>query len=107
MNPSWHHNYASIGFYSAPPVGETPHYPQIKPELVGLTSAFHALAHDADARTAFMNDANAYADRYQLTPAQRETLVKLDMAAAAAMGMHPLAPFLANMQIERLRKAAK
>jgi 2,3-dihydroxyphenylpropionate 1,2-dioxygenase len=106
MNPSWHHNYASLGFYGAPADAATPHYPQIKPELVGLTSAFHALAHNAEAQAAFMLDAQAFADRYQLTPAQRETLIKLDMAAAAAMGMHPLAPFLANMQIERKRKAA-
>jgi 2,3-dihydroxyphenylpropionate 1,2-dioxygenase len=106
MNPSWHHNYASLGFYSAPADAATPHYPQIKPDLVGLTSAFHALAHDSDAQAAFMQDAQAFADRYQLTPVQRETLIKLDMASAAAMGMHPLVPFLANMQIERKRKAA-
>ncbi|MEN3294358.1 MAG: hypothetical protein V7642_3611, partial [Burkholderiales bacterium] len=68
MNPSWHHNYASIGFYSAPADPKTPHYPQIKPELVGLTSAFHALAHNADAQAAFMQDSYAFADRYQLTP---------------------------------------
>jgi 2,3-dihydroxyphenylpropionate 1,2-dioxygenase len=107
MNPSWHHNYASLGWYSPMPEDGDPHYPQLKPELVQLITALHALAHEPQARTDYLDDAAAYADRFALTPAQRTALVNLDMPAIAAMGAHPLAPFLANMQIERLRKAAK
>jgi 2,3-dihydroxyphenylpropionate 1,2-dioxygenase len=104
MDPSWHHNYASLGWYGAPPADARPHYPQLQPDLVEVVSALHALAHDPAARSDFLRDAAGYADRYRLTPAQREALITLDMPAFAAMGAHPLVPFLAHMQIERLRK---
>jgi 2,3-dihydroxyphenylpropionate 1,2-dioxygenase len=39
-----------------------------------------------------------------LPPDQRDALIKLDMPAIVKMGTHPLVPFLANMQIQRLRK---
>ena len=103
MDPSWHHNYASLGWYSAPAAAAMPHYPQLQPELVGLISALHAIAHDPQARSAYLSDAAGYADRYALPPAQREALIGLDMPAIAAMGAHPLVPFLAHMQVERLR----
>ena len=106
MNPSWHHNYASLGWFSPVEAAAAPHYPQLKPELVELIAALHALAHDPAARTDYMKDSGAYADRYQLSAEQRDALVRLDMPAIAAMGAHPLVPFLANMQIERVRKAA-
>ena len=37
MNASWHHNYASLGWWSSP-AGEAsrPHYPSIAPEVVEL-----------------------------------------------------------------------
>jgi 2,3-dihydroxyphenylpropionate 1,2-dioxygenase len=104
MNPSWHHNYASLGWYGPLSVAAAPHYPQLQPELVTLMSALHALAHDTQAREDYLRDAAAFAARYALPPPQREALVRLDMPAIAAMGAHPLVPFLANMQIERLRK---
>jgi 2,3-dihydroxyphenylpropionate 1,2-dioxygenase len=34
LEPSWHHNYASLGWFSPPGVPPEPHYPWIKPELV-------------------------------------------------------------------------
>ena len=40
----------------------------------------------------------------ELPPAQREALAALDVKAIVAMGVHPLVPFLANMQIQRLRR---
>ena len=82
------------------------HYPAIKPELVELTSALHGLAHDADMRAQYMADAGAFADRFQLPPDQREALIKLDMPSIVKMGAHPLVPFLAQMQIQRLRPRA-
>lgn len=104
MDPSWHHNYASLGWYSPPGNGHAAHYPSIKPELVELTSALHALAHEADSRTSFIKDAGAYADRFKLSVEQRTALVAMDLPAIVKMGAHPLVPFLANMQIQRLRK---
>ena len=79
------------------------HYPSIKPELVELTSALHELAHDSDKRAQYMADAAAYADRFTLPPDQREALIKLDLPGIVKMGAHPLVPFLAQLQIQRLR----
>ena len=42
------------------------HYPSIKPELVELTAALHALAHDDDKRAQYIADATAYADQFKL-----------------------------------------
>jgi 2,3-dihydroxyphenylpropionate 1,2-dioxygenase len=103
MDPSWHHNYASLGWFGPQADCHDAHYPAIKPELVELTSALHALAHEPQSRAEFVKDAAAYASRYKLTSEQRQALVALDLPVLARMGTHPLVPFLANMQIERLR----
>jgi 2,3-dihydroxyphenylpropionate 1,2-dioxygenase len=103
FDPSWHHNYASLGFIDSKPGDHSAHYPSIKPELVELTSALHALAHDADKRAQYVADAAGYADGFKLSPDQREALIKLDMPAIVRMGAHPLVPFLAQLQIQRLR----
>ena len=104
LDPSWHHNYASLAWFG----GETQraaaeHYPSIKPELVHITAALHALAHDAAARALYLADPDRYADRYELPPAQRAALVALDHKRMVAMGVHPLVPFLANLQVQRQR----
>lgn len=104
MDPSWHHNYASLAWYGPDAKQQNAHYPSIKPELVELTSALHGLAHEADKRAEFMNDAGSYVDKFKLPPDQRDALIKMDMPAIVKMGTHPLVPFLANMQIQRLRK---
>jgi 2,3-dihydroxyphenylpropionate 1,2-dioxygenase len=104
MEPSWHHNYASLGWFAAPPGEADPHYPSIKPELVELTAALHGLAHDEDMRRRYLADAAAYADRFRLTPQQRTALLALDKSAIVAMGAHPLVSFLADMQVERQRR---
>jgi 2,3-dihydroxyphenylpropionate 1,2-dioxygenase len=103
MDPSWHHNYASLAWIGAQPEAQAAHYPSIKPELVELTTALHGLAHDAAQRDQYMADAAAYADKFRLAPEQREALVKLDLPSITKMGAHPLVPFLAQMQIQRLR----
>ena len=69
-----------------------------------MTVALHGLAHDEASRTAFLADAAGYADRFRLTAAQREALMALDTRAIAAMGGHPLVPFLARMQVGRQRR---
>jgi 2,3-dihydroxyphenylpropionate 1,2-dioxygenase len=104
FEPSWHHNYASLGWSSPPPERPEPHYPSIRPELVELTVALHGLAHDEASRAAFLADAASYADRFRLTAEQREALIALDTRAMVAMGAHPLVPFLANMQVDRQRR---
>ena len=81
MEPSWHHNYASLGWFGPPRTAPEPHYPSIKPELVELTVALQGLAHDEASRAAFVADAAGYADRFRLTPAQREALIALDTRA--------------------------
>ena len=104
MDPSWHHNYASLGWIGAAAnEATTVHYPSIKPELVQLTEALHGLAHDAELRSAYIADAAAYADRFSLPADQREALITLDIPMIIKMGAHPLVPFLANLQIQRLR----
>ncbi len=104
LDPSWHHNYASVGFFSPPSPEPAAHYPAIAPELVELTAALHGLAHDEAARTQFIDDASAYAAKFRLTDAQRRALKEMDVPSMVAMGTHPLIPFLANMQIQRLKK---
>lgn len=104
MDPSWHHNYASLAWFGEQPQDHAAHYPSIKPELVELTSALHGLAHHDTDRMQFVADARAYADRFKLSSEQREALITLDVPGIVKMGAHPLVPFLANMQIQRLRK---
>jgi 2,3-dihydroxyphenylpropionate 1,2-dioxygenase len=104
FDPSWHHNYASLGWFSPPAARPEPHYPSIKPELVELTVALQRLAHDTASRAAFLADPTAYANSFRLTPAERAALVVLDTRAIVAMGVHPLVPFLAEMQVVRQRR---
>ena len=54
-------------------------------------------------RAQYVADAPAFADKFKLPPEQREALITLDMPAIVKMGTHPLVPFLALMQIQRLR----
>jgi 2,3-dihydroxyphenylpropionate 1,2-dioxygenase len=105
MDPSWHHNYASLAWFGAGEASAAPHYPSIKPELVELTAALHALAHNEAARREYVADPVAFADHYRLEAAQRAALTALDVRAIVAMGAHPLLPFLANMQVQHLRAA--
>ena len=106
MDPSWHHNYASLAWFSAHPDAHAAHYPSIKPELVELTSALHGLAHHDTDRMQFIADARAYADKFKLSDEQRDLLIKLDVPGIVKMGAHPLVPFLAQMQVQRLRPRA-
>ena len=104
MDPSWHHNYASLGWTGGNGEAQrAAHYPAIKPELVELTSALHSLAHDPELRAQYLSDARGFADKFQLSPEQREALIKLDLPAMVKMGAHPLVPFLAQLQIARQR----
>src|SRR5215831_9902431 len=104
MDPSWHHNYASLGWTGSELAGHEAHYPAIRPELVELTRALHGLAHVEPARERFIAAPAAYAEGFTLTPEQNSALLNLDLEKMVAMGVHPLVPFLARMQIQRLRR---
>ena len=105
LEPSWHHNYASLAWFAPPPAEQPPHYPAIRPDRVELTRALHALALDDQARTAYRADAAGFAERFRLSAEERTALLALDLPRLRALGVHPLAPFLAHMQIERERAA--
>ena len=104
MDPSWHHNYASLAWIDSHPTEHMAHYPSIRPELVELTAALHGLAHDAEKRAQYVANAPAYADQFKLPPDQRDALIKFDMPTFVKMGTHPLVPFLAQMQIQRIKQ---
>jgi len=101
MEPSWHHNYASLGWFDLKEPESQSHYPSIKPELVALTSALHGLAQDAQKRAEYQDNPEAYADAFDLTPDHRSALIQLDVSALVVMGVHPLVPFLARMHLDR------
>ena len=50
-----------------------------------------------------MADAGAYAAGFNLPAEQRDALIKLDLPVIVKMGAHPLVPFLAQLQVQRLR----
>jgi 2,3-dihydroxyphenylpropionate 1,2-dioxygenase len=103
FNPSWHHNYCSVGFWSPPRVATAPHYPATNPDLVALTRALHALAYDETAREKYRGDAAAFAAARALSPEHAKLLRAGDFNAIVALGVHPLVSFLARMQLERMR----
>lgn len=101
MEPSWHHNYASLGWFKSEVPDYQAHYPSIKPELVALTSALHTLAHDAQKRREFAENPEVYVSQLDLVPEQRLALANLEVSSIVEMGVHPLIPFLARMHLNR------
>ncbi len=100
MDPSWHHNYASVAWFNSNKNEHKAHYPSIKPDLVELTAALHALAHNGEERKLFRENPRVFADRFNLSAEQREALIKFDIKKISEMGTHPLIPFLAHLKIE-------
>lgn len=111
FNPSWHHNYASLGFWSqspglatgaAAPAAANPHYPPTRPDLVPLVSVLHALANQPAARAAWVADRTAFVGRHSTLPAEHARLLLAgDFRAMVSLGVHPLVPFLARLALER------
>ena len=101
FNPSWHHNYCSVGFWQPARPATAPHYPSTNPGLVALTHVLHALAYDPSAREAYRRDAAAFAGANSLPVEHAKLLQAADFAAMVALGVHPLVSFLARMQLER------
>lgn len=106
IEPSWHHVYAIAAWTTGEPI--TPpelHYPMTDPRLLALYEALYALRMHEDARLAWLDDPEAFADRWSLAPAERAALVALDEAAIRALGVHPLLGFLARLQVDLTRSA--
>ena len=103
FEPSWHHTYATLAWFGAG-AGATsePHYPHIRPDRVALTDALHRLANDPEARQRFLGDPAAFAASADLTAPEQTALATLDQRALLALGVHPLVPFLARLQLERM-----
>lgn len=101
MDPSWHHNYASLGWWTPAVQAPRPHYPSIDPALVPVTAALHALAYDAAARARFQQDAAAFLAAHGVSSEHAPLLRTLDVPALVRAGVHPLVPFLAQMQLSR------
>ncbi len=104
LDPSWHHVYGTLGWTSKPVADDwTPHYPTVHADRVALTRALHALAHDGAERARYLADPAGHAAACGLDGAEAAALVSLEADAMAALGVHPLVPFLAKMQIDHDR----
>lgn len=102
LDPSWHHNYATLAWWTEPAGGaDAPHYPAVAPNLVDLTAVLHSLANDADTRAAFIADREGFAASSGLCQSDQEMLLRLDEKEMVAGGVHPFVPFMARLQIER------
>jgi 2,3-dihydroxyphenylpropionate 1,2-dioxygenase len=103
LDPSWHHIYATLAFLTSPATAaETLHYPTVRPERVALTAALHQLANDSAARARYRADPSGFATAAGVSAEEAAALVNLDQPAMVALGVHPLVPFLAKLQLDRL-----
>lgn len=108
FEPSWHHTYATLGFTSPRAERSEPlHYPAIHPERVRITQILHRLSMDAAERARWHKDPRAYAASLGLAGDEAQALADIDQIKFSEMGIHPLVSFLAHLQIDRERKAAK
>lgn len=105
LEPSWHHNYATIAWWSQPrePKFE-PHYPPVHPELVTLTDALQRLAYNPNERARFIADPQAFAASLGMSAEDKARLLALDQSELLKLGVHALLPFMAKMGIERQRE---
>tara|TARA_B100000686_G_C16687379_1_gene915600 strand:- start:35 stop:1099 length:1065 start_codon:yes stop_codon:yes gene_type:complete len=102
FDPSWHHNYATFGWWEQDYIAETDlHYPPVYPERVELTSALHKIANDEEERVKFISNRKQYAAEYELTKIERDALVNMDEQTFISLGIHPFVPFMAKLQLSR------
>ena len=109
MDPSWHHNYASLGLDRRRRASRARRALSLDQARAGRADlgAARPRPRRRQAR-AIHGRRRRLCGKFQLPPDQREALIKLDMPSIVKMGAHPLVPFLAQMQIQRLRpKSAK
>ena len=101
LDPSWHHVYGSLGWFA--PHGaaaSAPHYPAVRADRVALTRTLHLLSNDPAERTRFVADPRGYAAAAGLAADETAALASLDMERMRALGVHPMVPFLARLQID-------
>ena len=105
MDPSWHHNYASLAWYRRQAESA---YGALSLDQAGTGGtdfgAARLGARGGPAR-AVREGCRQLRRQVQAITDQRDALIELDMPTIVKMGTHPLVPFLANMQIQRLRKS--
>ena len=102
LDPSWHHNYATLAWYSEQPNKPyVPHYPSVHPDLVTLTEILHKLANDPAERQKFADEPIGYARDQELDEKQRALLAELNQAELVKMGIHPFLPFMVRLQLDR------
>ena len=108
LNPSWHHNYATLAWWKQPTANEkpfTPHYPAIAPDTLDLTVVLHRLANDAGERDLYIADPKAYVNSLTLKRKEKTALLNLDDDEMIEMGVHPFLSFMARLHIERVKKS--
>jgi 2,3-dihydroxyphenylpropionate 1,2-dioxygenase len=122
LEPSWHHVYAIAAWTrhaaSTAPAAATPatpagvqaaarplHYPMPDPDQLALYEALYALRSDRSAADAFLDQPEAFADRYDIDADARAALVALDEPALRGRGVHPLLAFLARLEVDLARRA--
>ncbi|HYB10293.1 MAG TPA: hypothetical protein VEJ16_11535 [Alphaproteobacteria bacterium] len=104
FEPSWHHIYATLAFYGGRAErSDVLHYPSVHPERVKLTEALHRLANDASERARYFSDPAGYAAALGVSAAEATALAAMDQKTMVALGVHPLVPFLAKLQLDRQR----
>lgn len=105
LDPSWHHNYATLAWWSEPEADAfVPHYPPVAPERVALTEALYRLANDEAERRKYLADPESWAASIDLSAEERAALVGMDERALRELGVHPFVPFMARLQLDRMRK---
>lgn len=107
LDPSWHHNYATLAWWKQPTGPEKPfkpHYPAIAPNRLDLSIVLHRLANDAAERDRYASDRKAYVANLDLTKKEKSALLKLEDKEMASLGVHPFMAFMARLQIERSAK---
>lgn len=109
LEPSWHHNYAIVGWTGDGAEGKAAeqelHYPVPRSDQLPLYEALYGLRMSDDTCREFLADPEGYADRYDLRPDERAALVALDEKALRDLGVHPLLGFLARLETNLTKKA--
>lgn len=107
IDPSWHHIYGTLGWFASGKAGAAadarPHYPPVRADRVALTGALHRLSNDAGERARYAADPQGYAAAAGLSGEEAAALAGLDMERMRALGVHPMVPFLARLQIDHER----
>ena len=107
LDPSWHHNYATLAWWRQPGDKEKsfePHYPSIASNRLDLTVVLHKLANDPTEIGRYTADRKAYVDELDLTKKEKTALLNLKDHEMVKLGVHPFLSFMARIKIEHASK---